>query len=254
MKEEVNRILQEEDPEVDYQKPILIGAGILIAYFLLFGYETLSLCFQSELHYWIFGFPTTTNYLQIQIAVISIICINLSCFGLYFFVSGLRKIRKTKGKTENKKLLVFIILYSIIMIGANIMSIFKLIYILLGITIDLPMSISLTLFFTQFFSSLVVFGVVTLVVIIQPFFLRKSKLINMQIVKRPVVHFFIPVILIIWILSLLNHYVDITPIFELLHLPFIISQIIISFLVAGVYLELVIKVKKSKQEINIKSE
>ena len=111
VKEETNRILQEEDSEVDYRKPILIGAGILIAYFLLFGYETLSLCFQSELHYMIFGFPTTTNYLMIQVAVISIICINLSCFGLYFFISGLRKMRKTKEKTENKNLLAFIILY-----------------------------------------------------------------------------------------------------------------------------------------------
>ena len=133
------------------------------------------------------------------------------------------------------------------------MSIFKLIYILLEITIGLPMNISLTLFFTQFTSSLVVFGIVSIVVIIQPFFLRKSKLINLMIVKRPVVHFFMPVILIFWILSLLNHYVVITPLFEYFHLPFIISQIIISFLAAGVYLELVIKIKKSKQEIKKKS-
>ena len=82
--------------------------------------------------------------------------------------------------------------------------------------------------------------------------LKKNKLIDSMVVKRPVVHFFLLGSLIIWLFFVLNNYLVIIYIPEYFNLPYISSQIITSFLSAGVYLELVIKVKKSKREIKKK--
>ena len=50
VKEETIRMDLEEIQEVNYRKPIMIGAGLLIAFFILFGYKGLSLCFQSDIY------------------------------------------------------------------------------------------------------------------------------------------------------------------------------------------------------------
>lgn len=233
----------------------MIGAGILIAYFVLFGYNALAICYHDRLYFMIFG-QHNYDYILIQKVVISVICLILSSFGLYFFISGLRKIRKSKEKTENQNLLLmFIILYSIILITTNIMFVFELTYQIVIASISDPPAgiISWNIFVIALFYGMVVFVLVTIVVIIQNYFLKKSKLIDLTIVKRPVVHFFLLGSLIIWVFFLLNNYIVILPMSEYFHLGYICSQIITSFIAAGVYLELVIKLKKSKQEINIKS-
>ncbi len=243
VKEETNRIQQEENQGVNYRKPIIIGSGILVAYFLLFGYKALALWFRSEIHRMIFGLHIP-DFMNIVEVVLSTICLILGCFGLSFFISGLRKMRKLKEKKENKNLLVFIILYSIIMIAANLLFLFEIIIYILVLSIDIPESIGWYIIGTNLFSSMVVFGFVIIIIIIQNYFLKKSKIIDVMIVKRSVVHFFLLGSLIIWIFFLQNNYTVVVYIPEYFHIPFFSSQILASFLAAGVYLELALKLKK----------
>lgn len=253
MEEGTNRLDLEENQGVEYRKPIMIGAGILIAYFVLFGYNSLSIWFHGDIYYMITGEFIADYFWKLRM-ITPIICLILNSFGLYFFISGQRKMRKAKEKIEDKNPKFFIILYSTIMITANIFLIFQIVFFFLSTYLEiLPETIFWILFGTEIFSGYVVFGFVIIVIIIQNYFLKKNKLIDSMVVKRPVVHFFLLGSLIIWLFFLLNNYLVIIYIPEYFNLPYICSQIITSFLAAGVYLELLIKVKKSKQEINIKS-
>lgn len=252
MKEETSRIQQEENHGINYRKPIMIGAGLLIAFFVLFGYDSMSSWFHGMLYHMITG-QYYADYLLIIEMITPILCLILNSFGLYFFISGLRKMRKAKEKIEDQNPTFFIILYSIIMITANLFFIYEIIYVFLVTYLEiLTESIFWILFGTGLFSGFVVFGFVIIVVIIQNYFLKKNKLIDSKVVKRPVVHFFLLGSLIIWLFFVLNNYLVIIYIPEYFNLPYISSQIITSFLAAGVYLELVIKVKKSKREIKKK--
>ena len=242
VKEETIRMDLEEIQEVNYRKPIMIGAGLQIAFFILFGYKGLSLCFQSDIYRLIFGFEIP-NYLFIGEVVISSICMILGSFGLYYFISGLRKKRKSEEKMEKKNLQLFIILSSIFMITANLFVLLEAIFTIISATIEnLPLTPGLNILFALHFSSLVVFVLVMIVIIIQNYFLIKNGLIDLTIVRRPIVHFFILGSLLIWGFFQLNHYfVMIRPPSVYFHIPFICSQFLTSFLAAGVYLELIIK-------------
>lgn len=246
MEEVTNRIEQ----EVDYRKPIMIGAGILIAYFMFFGYNALSTWFRSELYRKIHDYDTS-NYQSTEI-VLSTICILLGSVGIYFFISGLRKMRRSKKKTESRNLHFLIIIYSTILIIANLFLFVELISHIVGFYIDIPEDIGWNFVAISMVYSEIIFATVMAIVIIQNYFLRDSELINEAIVFRPISHFFLLGSLIIWIFFGLNNYIVIIRA-EFFRLPFIICQFITSFLAAGVYLELLIKIKKSKQEINIKS-
>lgn len=251
MEEITNRIEQEEIlQEIDYRKPIMIGAGILIVYFMFFGYKALSLWFRSQLHIEIYGHGTS-NFQSIEI-ILSTICIFLGGIGLYFFISGLRKMRRTKKKMESRNLHFLIIIYSTILIIANLFLFVELIFNIVGFYIALPEDIGWSLVAFSMVYSEIVFIFVIIMVLIQNYFLRENELINEAIVLRPIIHFFLLGSLIIWIFFGLNNYIVIISV-GFFYLPFIICQFVTSFLAAGVYLELVIKIKKSKQEIKKKS-
>lgn len=240
-----------EIKEADYRKPIMIGSVILVAYFIMFWYKALSSWFRSELHVKLFGYHTT-NYLENEI-IISSICIFLGICGLYFFASGLRKMRRSIKTKESRNLHFLIIIFLIVMLIANLFFFTELVYYILEFYINLPEDVGWKVVSVSLVYSEAIFASVIILVLIQNYFIRNSKLLDETIVSRPISHFFLLGAFIVWIFFSLNNYLLIIIVPSFYHLPSIICQLVTSLLAAGVYLELVIKLRNQNKRLTPKT-
>jgi len=240
MKEEINRVIEENNGEENYKEPIMIGTGILIAYFVLFGYNSLLTGYKNEIFYLLRG-RYNDPFASMMGLILSVISLCVLILGLYYFIKGLRKLKKSRAKTQNRGLQQFIIFYALFMslvIINNISDSSTYFYdTYIG---EIPSIMGWNIFFAQFFSGYVLFVLVIIMVAIQVPILRKWGLYSKD--KRPKTHFFMVGPLVVCIILMWVNW-----------LGFAFCHMITSILAAGVYLELILKLKKSKQEINIKS-
>jgi len=253
VKEEPNRIEPEINQGMNYKILIQVGAGILMVYFILFAFNTLSSQFNYELFYLFHG-EYNDKFVVLKEIILSTISFVLMIPGLYFFIKGLRKMKKTGGKTQERGLQIFNIFFVVFMVTTLLTTILEAASLYYEVYLgDIPTNTFVSLFFTIYIASFVLFGFVIILIGIQTNLLRRKELIDTAVVKRPVVHFFMLSALIIWLFFVINintQIINVAPQVSLI--GYVCSQIITSFLAAGVYLELVIKVERSCQAIKKK--
>jgi len=253
VKEETNRIEPEKTKGMNHKILIQVGAGILMIYFILFGFNTLTTVFNNTLYYQING-TYNDQFVAVKQLILSVMSVSLLNLGFYFFIRGLRKLKKSKGKTQDRKLQTFIAFYVFFMVTMILIDILDTVaFLYYAYKGTIPYNAEWKIGFITYFGSFVLFGLVIMMIGIQTNILRKRNLIDTDVVKRPVVHFLMVGIFIIWIFFMININAGIMSDFNASFIGYLSSQIATSVLAAGVYLELVIKVEKSKQEINMKS-
>jgi len=189
MKEETNRIEPEINQGMNYKILIQVGAGILMVYFILFAFNTFSSIFNYELYYQFHG-EYNDKFVILKEIMLSIISFVLLIPGLFFFIKGLRKMKKERGKTQERGIQIFNIFFVVFMVATLLTTILDTASVSYEVYLGgFPANIFVPLFFTIYIASFVLFGSVIILIGIQTNLLRRKELIDTAVVKRPVVHF-----------------------------------------------------------------
>lgn len=246
MKEETNRIEPEITQGMNYKILILVGAGVLMIYFILFAFNTFVTQSNNEI-YFLFHGEYNDEYVVMKEIILSTISLVLMVAGLPFFLKGLRKMKKSRKEKQDKGLIIFNIFFATIMVVTLLITIldtassYYLTYIGSHPVFNGETFVSLI-----YNSSLVLFPLVMILIGIQSIILRRKELYIHTKVKRQVVPYIMLCSLIIWLcFVIILHSNGINGEYKVAFSGYACSQFSTSLLAAGVYLELVIKIDNS---------
>ncbi len=238
------RIYQGEN----YILPLLVGAGILMLYFVLYSFNSYGSIINNEIYNLLYG-EYNNQYVANKELILVPLGVLVLITGLVFYSKGLKKLRLARKEKQDKKLLIFNIVLILVVLSSMLVIILDTVgFAYVTYIGSHPVFDNGSFVLPIYYSNLVLFPIVIILVGIQSNLLRKKKLYDYAKVKKQIVPNIMWCSLFVWLIFMIIYHVGGLTINYIVVLSgYTSSQLSTSLLAAGVYLELVIKIDNSIQ-------